>query len=75
MVGRATTTASYGSRWLHVAVKCLGIRLAMSIPIIELEHVSLGWRGKTALRDVSLQFHQGGYMPLWGLMGQVNPHY
>lgn len=69
MVGRATTTANYGSRWLHVAVKCLGIRLAMSIPIIELEHVSLGWRGKTALRDVSLQFHQGGLYAIVGPNG------
>lgn len=57
----------------------------MSTPIITLEHVSLGWRDKTALRDISGQFLQGGLYALVGpngagkstllkgLMGEITP--
>lgn len=57
----------------------------MSSPIIELEHVSLGWRDKVALRDMSGQFLAGGLYALVGpngagkstllkgLMGEIAP--
>lgn len=57
----------------------------MSVPIIELEHLSLGWRDKVAIRDISGQFLQGGLYAvvgpngagkstlLKGLMGQIAP--
>lgn len=57
----------------------------MSTPIIELEHVSLGWRDKIALRDISGQFETGGLYALVGpngagkstllkgLMGEIAP--
>ena len=41
----------------------------MSSPIIELEHVSLGWRDKVALRDMSGQFLAGGLYALVGPNG------
>ncbi|WP_434063686.1 metal ABC transporter ATP-binding protein [Paenalcaligenes faecalis] len=59
--------------------------MAMSTPIIELEHVSLGWRDKIALRDISGQFEAGGLYALVGpngagkstllkgLMGEIAP--
>lgn len=57
----------------------------MSEAIIELEHVSLGWRDKVAVRDISGQFLAGGLYALVGpngagkstllkaLMGQMVP--
>lgn len=57
----------------------------MSSPIIELDHVSLGWRDKVALRDMSGQFLAGGLYALVGpngagkstllkgLMGEIAP--
>ena len=57
----------------------------MSVPIIELEHLSLGWRDKVAVRDISGQFLQGGLYALVGpngagkstllkgLMGEIAP--
>lgn len=41
----------------------------MSAPIIELDHVSLGWRDKVALRDISGQFLAGGLYALVGPNG------
>lgn len=41
----------------------------MSAPIIALEHVSLGWRDKVAVRDISGQFLQGGLYALVGPNG------
>lgn len=41
----------------------------MSSPIIELDHVSLGWRDKVALRDMSGQFLAGGLYALVGPNG------
>ncbi|HHU93937.1 MAG TPA: ABC transporter ATP-binding protein [Alcaligenaceae bacterium] len=43
--------------------------MAMSSPIIELDHVSLGWRDKVALRDMSGQFLAGGLYALVGPNG------
>lgn len=57
----------------------------MSVPIIELEHLSLGWRDKVAVRDISGQFLQSGLYAvvgpngagkstlLKGLMGEIAP--
>lgn len=57
----------------------------MSVPIIELEHLSLGWRDKVAVRDISGHFLQGGLYALVGpngagkstllkgLMGEIAP--
>lgn len=57
----------------------------MSRAIIELEHLSLGWRDKVAVRDISGQFLQGGLYSivgpngagkstlLKGLMGEIAP--
>lgn len=41
----------------------------MSVPIIALEHVSLGWRDKVAVRDISGEFLQGGLYALVGPNG------
>lgn len=41
----------------------------MSPPIIELDHISLGWRDKIAIRDISGQFLQGGLYALVGPNG------
>lgn len=57
----------------------------MSAALIELDHLSLGWRGKIAVRDISGQFLQGGLYALVGpngagkstllkgLMGEIAP--
>lgn len=57
----------------------------MNHPIIELEHISLGWRDKIAIRDISGQFLQGGLYAvvgpngagkstlLKGIMGEIAP--
>lgn len=57
----------------------------MTQTVIELDHVSLGWRDKIAVRDISGQFLKGGLYALVGpngagkstllkgLMGQVSP--
>lgn len=57
----------------------------MNPPIIELEHISLGWRDKIAIRDISGQFLQGGLYAvvgpngagkstlLKGIMGEIAP--
>lgn len=57
----------------------------MSTALIELDHLSLGWRDKVAIRDISGQFLQGGLYALVGpngagkstllkgLMGQITP--
>ena len=57
----------------------------MSSTLIELEHLSLGWRDKIAVRDISGQFLQGGLYALVGpngagkstllkgLMGEITP--
>lgn len=57
----------------------------MNAPIIELQHLSLGWRDKVAVRDISGQFLKGGLYAvvgpngagkstlLKGLMGELAP--
>lgn len=57
----------------------------MSATLIELDHLSLGWRGKVAVRDISGRFMQGGLYALVGpngagkstllkgLMGEIAP--
>ncbi len=57
----------------------------MNSALIELEHLSLGWRDKVAVRDISGQFLQGGLYALVGpngagkstllkgLMGEITP--
>lgn len=57
----------------------------MNPPIIELDHISLGWRDKIAVRDISGQFLQGGLYAvvgpngagkstlLKGIMGEIAP--
>ncbi|MEZ2624911.1 metal ABC transporter ATP-binding protein [Paenalcaligenes hominis] len=59
--------------------------MGMSTALIELEHLSLGWRDKVAVRDISGQFLQGGLYALVGpngagkstllkgLMGEIAP--
>lgn len=63
----------------------MGFGVAMSTPLIELDHISLGWRDKVAVRDLSGQFMQGGLYALVGpngagkstllkgLMGEIRP--
>lgn len=47
----------------------MGAGMAITTPLIELEHLSLGWRHKLAVRDLSGQFLQGGLYAVVGPNG------